>query len=238
MAEKFEFLAVLPEQQLAEVRQRLVRKNYDRGEPVFWAGSPGDALYLVDRGKVRIEGPTPLGRTATFAVLGEGSFFGELALVGESASRSASAIAIESRTSLLKLDRGTFEMLRLKHPAVNELLFRVLDAQSRRLSEHLLETLFFEADLRVARRLLTLCEAYGIEADRSQIGLTQEAIADLSGVTRPTLSRIIKQQAPEGLFITSRGGIGVTSVVELEDWCDRLLAEAEERETQRVFGTQ
>lgn len=246
MAEKFEFLAALPADQLQAVRTRLVRSTFDKDDEIFHAGMVGDSLYLVDRGKVRIEGTTPLGRTATFAIVAEGSYFGELSLIGDNRQRSATAIAIENNTSLLRLDQEAFHELRTTYPSVNDVILDVLAQLGRRLSEQLLETLFFDSDLRIVRRLLSLCETYGVTDDRSTIGLTQQAIADLSGVTRPTLNKLLKPQddsldayGPAGggeLFTTSRGGLVVNSFTGLAALADQLMEEAKEEDVDRVLG--
>ena len=102
------------------VRQ-MVRRSYRKNETLFHAGDPGSTLHVVEKGHVAIRVSTPSGDVATLTVLGPGNSFGEQALINESATRTASAVAldvVETRT----LSRAEFERLRQSSPAVGRFL--------------------------------------------------------------------------------------------------------------------
>ena len=70
-------------------------RRYRRNETIFHQGDPGDALYIVESGSVKVVLPSPEGEDAAIiATLDRGSFFGELALL-DGADHSATAIAVE-----------------------------------------------------------------------------------------------------------------------------------------------
>ncbi len=89
------FFNNLSEDQAAELAKSLVPRRFGRDQVVFHLGDPGGLLYVISRGKVKINHTTPEGQEVVLAILGPGDFFGELALIDE-APRSATAIALEA----------------------------------------------------------------------------------------------------------------------------------------------
>ena len=157
------------------------RRRFRRQEVLFHAGDPGEALHLIAKGRVAVYVTTPLGSTATFAVLGPGEAVGELALVSPVAERTATAIALEP-TETLSLRRDQFEALRNAHPFVDRLLVELLAARVRQLDADLVEAFFTAAETRVLRRLARLATQYADAGGRAVIHLTQEDLAGLADV--------------------------------------------------------
>jgi CRP/FNR family transcriptional regulator, cyclic AMP receptor protein len=181
------------------------RRRFAKGEVVFHAGDPGDALYLVARGRFAIRGGTSLGDAVMFAVVGSGGFFGELALVGDD-RRSATVTALESGETLT-IVRKDFEELRQRHPSVDNVLMAALADQVRRMSDLVMEFLFLPAETRVLRRLLAVSELWGGPQAGVVVPFTQEDLAGLAGTTRPTANRTLRQAEAAGLIRLTRGRI-------------------------------
>ena len=175
---------------LAEAERREVlavarRRRFIRGEVVFHEGDPGDTLHLIAKGHVAVRIATPLGDTALLRVLGEGQYFGELAVVAP-APRSATIVCLDV-VETLALHRDVLEQLRLKHPAVEGVLTQALVAEVRRVSSLLIEALYLPVDCRVWRRVAELADVYGPAVDGAVlIPLTQDDVAHLAGTTRPS----------------------------------------------------
>ena len=186
------------------VLQSTVRRRFGKGEVIFHAGDPGDTLHLIERGLVAVRATTVLGDVVTFAVLGRGDFFGELALVGNHGRRTATAAAV-TPTETLSLDRGAVEDLRSRHRAFDELLLEALAKQVERLSQQLLEALYVPVEKRLFRRLDAL---YDI-ADDGTIALPQADIATIVGTTRPTVNRLLRAAEGEGIVALGRGTVTV-----------------------------
>src|ERR671922_1063228 len=96
----------VPEEPRRRVLAAARLRRFARGEVIFHEGDPGDTLHLIARGRVAVRVTTPLGDTATLAVLGPGDFFGELALLSES-PRTATVTALE-KTETMALHRDAF----------------------------------------------------------------------------------------------------------------------------------
>lgn len=235
MAEKFDFLTVLDETTRVRVRQQMGREPFKRGQRIFHADEPADRLYFIDSGKVRIEGHAAhLGRSAAFAILGEGSFFGEVALVGTNSLRSASAVAIED-TSLRTLTRDAFHQLRSDNPKVNDILLDVMAQVTRRLSDGVVEGLYFDNYLRGARCIAALSEVYSRGGNTAEIRLPQVDLADLARMVRTSYNEV-EVDAPRGLLERSRSRLVVHDRRELAAWIDAMMDQAEQHASELDGG--
>ncbi len=194
----------VPEEDLHRLLSVARRRTFARNEVVFHRGDPAEALHLISSGRFAVRIMTPLGDTATLAILGPGEAFGELALVGEDPERSATVAALE-RGETLSISRADLQRLRREHPGVNELLLRLLAARIRRMNDLLVEALYVPADKRVLRRLRELAQLYAADEGPSVIPLTQEEIAELAGTSRATVNRVLRAEQHRGSLELRRG---------------------------------
>ena len=130
------------------------RRRYRRNETIVHAEDEGQTFFLVEAGHAAVRVVTEYGDTTTFAVLGPGDSFGELALLSDAHRRSASIVALE-HLSVLTLSRAHLEST-LGQAGVHRLLVQVLANQVLRLSGQLVEARFVPVRHRVARALLAL----------------------------------------------------------------------------------
>src|SRR5712691_2330927 len=164
----------VPEEEVRRLLQVARRRRFRRGEVVFHRDDPADSLHLVVKGRFAVRVMTPLGEQATIAVRGPGDSFGEMALVGQAARRSATVEALEE-TETFCVYEGEFARLRREHPEVNDLLISFLTNEVRMLNERLLEALYVPVERRVFRRLNELALLYRQGEDTEvEIPLTQE----------------------------------------------------------------
>jgi CRP-like cAMP-binding protein len=181
------------------------RRRFRRGEVVFHRDDPADSLHLVVKGRFAIRVMTPLGEPATIAVRGPGESFGEMALVGRGARRSATVEALEEAETFCVYE-GEFSRLRREYPQVNELVIGFLANEVRMLNERLLEALYVPVERRVLRRLSELASLYGQDADGEvEIPLTQEELAGLAGTSRATVNAVLGEAQKRGLVELRRG---------------------------------
>ena len=129
------------------------RRRFARGEVVFHHGDPGDSLHLISSGHFAVKVMTPVGDTVMVAVLGPAENFGEMALVGAEARRSATVQALDSAETFA-VYQADFHALRRQHPEVDRVLIAFLVGAVRTLNERLLEALYVPAERRILRRLV------------------------------------------------------------------------------------
>jgi CRP/FNR family transcriptional regulator, cyclic AMP receptor protein len=208
---EYELLGHLPEDQRRPLLASMTRRRFRRGETIFHEGDPGETLHLVAKGRVAIRTSTPQGDVATFVVLRPGECFGELALVGGTNRRGASAVAVEA-SETLTLHRNRFDELRRTQPAVDQFLIAVLSEDVRRMSRLAVECMYGSAEIRVLRRLLDLTKAFDDGEPTVNVPMTQEDLATMAGTTRPTANRVLHAGAQSGFLRLKRGRIEVLDV--------------------------
>jgi CRP-like cAMP-binding protein len=192
----------LDEESRRAIALTLRTRRFRRGEVLFHEGDPGDALFIVASGAVKVVVPSDEGDEAILATLRRGDFLGELALL-DGAPRSASAIALEP-TETLALPRSRFIALVATEPAIRDALLSSLATELRRLTAHVAELHFLDLTGRLAARLARLAEEHGTRAADGSIRLdgplTQSDLAAMIGATRQSVNKLLGEFMEEGLL--------------------------------------
>jgi CRP/FNR family cyclic AMP-dependent transcriptional regulator len=196
------FFASLGEEAVAALAGLCVTRSLEAGRTLFFQGDPGDALYAVRRGQVRILTETGDGRSTTLNLLGSGDVFGEVALL-DGQPRTATAVAVEP-TELFAILRRDLLALIERQPAIAVRLIAFLCARIRWLSRRAEEAAFLSLEDRLLRRLAGLCEDYG-----SEITVSQEELARFVGAARESVNRQLQIWRREGLLTLGRGRITI-----------------------------
>jgi CRP/FNR family transcriptional regulator, cyclic AMP receptor protein len=163
-------------------------KFYPRGSVILFENDPGDSLFVVRQGRVKVVLIGEDGREVILGVLGVSEHFGELALIDDR-PRSAHVIAMDD-SHLLVLRREDFRRRVESSPAVAWSLLTELSRRLRRADEKIGGLVLLDVPGRIARLLLDLAE----EASSNTIDkpLTHQTIAQMIGASRETVSRAMK----------------------------------------------
>jgi len=172
---------------------------------------PGDALFVVARGQVKVVLVGEDGREVILAVLGAGDCFGELALIDDE-PRSAHVIAMDD-AQLLVLRRDDFHQALEAHPRIALGLLRTLSRRLRRADDQIGSLVMLDVYGRVARVLLELA---GTSTEDSLVRrVTHATLAQMIGSSRETVSRTLRELADRGLIEVTPRGIRVTDATAL-----------------------
>src|SRR3989454_8114144 len=167
-----------PGMYLAKVRGGETVKEYRKKHAIFVQGSPADAVFYVERGKVKLTVLSARGKEAVVAILGSGDFFGEGSLAGQPL-RMATATPM-TECSILRIKKET--MIRMLHdePAFSELFMSYLLSRNTRIEEDLVDQLFNSSEKRLARILLLLTR-FGKEGQHELVvpRISQETLAEM-----------------------------------------------------------
>jgi CRP-like cAMP-binding protein len=209
------FFAGLERLALERVAAGMRARRFRRGEVIFHIGDPGDALFVIVQGEVKISLPSETGDEAILATLRSGDVFGELALL-DGAPRSASATAI-SPTETVVLPRDRFRELIATEAGVRDALLASIAGELRRLTTHVEELHFLDITGRLAARLVRLSQegGKGTAADgsiRLPSNLTQGDLAAMVGCTRQSVNKLLGQFTDDGLIRLDREGIVITDL--------------------------
>jgi CRP/FNR family cyclic AMP-dependent transcriptional regulator len=174
--------------------------NFRRGHTVFVEGQPGDLMYIIVDGKVKIGRRTVDGRENLLAVLGPSDVFGELS-VFDSGPRTSTVTAVTAVTAL-SMDRDALRTWMTAHPEIGEQLLRVLARRLRDTNDNLADLIFTDVPGRVAKLLLALAQRFGVpdgaDAIRVAHDLTQEELAQLVGASRETVNKALAEFVERG----------------------------------------
>lgn len=206
------FQGVSP-QALEVAREAFVTRNYPAGKLIFEAGDMGAALYIVQSGQVRIYRTYLDGRERMFAYLGPGEVFGEMSLLDDQPRSASAETTLDS--VLLVLYQDAYWSLVRKWP---EILHNLATILARRLREADLELevlSFEEARGRVAYALTKLRkQRYG---DGLKMKLTHQELAQLSGTSRETVTRVLHALREEELVRVGSGYVEILDPAGLEE---------------------
>jgi CRP-like cAMP-binding protein len=176
-----------PQTFLAKANKGRTLADYQKGDKVFLQGDPADAIFYVQKGKVKLTVVSHQGKEAVVAILGTGDFFGEGCLAGQP-QRMASA-ATMSDCSIMRLEKqGVIRMLH-EQPAFSELFLHHVLSRNIRIEEDLVDQLFNSSEKRLARVLLLLAN-FGKEGKPEPVipKISQETLAEIVGTTRSRVS--------------------------------------------------
>lgn len=196
-------------QQFAELTRE---KFYPRGSVILFEHDPGDSLFVVREGRVKVVLIGEDGREVILGVLGISDHFGELALIDDR-PRSAHVIAMED-SHLLVLRRDDFRRRVESSPAVAWSLLSELSRRLRRADEKIGGLVLLDVPGRIARLLLDMAEEGG--SDVIEKPLTHQTIAQMIGASRETVSRAMKDFQDAGWITVERRKIGLANRPALE----------------------
>jgi CRP/FNR family cyclic AMP-dependent transcriptional regulator len=208
------FFAGLDRVALERLAAGMRTRRFRRGEVIFHIGDPGDALFVIVDGEVKISLPSETGDEAILATLRVGDVFGELALL-DGAPRSASATAISASETVV-LPRDRFRELIATEAGVRDALLASIAGELRRLTTHVEELHFLDITGRLAARLVRLTQEGGTRPSdggiRLRSNLTQGDLAAMVGCTRQSVNKLLGQFTDDGLIRLDRDGIVVTDL--------------------------
>ncbi len=193
-------LATLGEEDLAAFAGLLRERRYPKGSMILAQGDPGEALYLLAAGQVKVVLIHEDGREVILSVLGVGAFFGEMALLDQE-PRSAHVVAMTD-SLLLQLRREDFQTRLRSGPEVAIALLRELSRRLRRADETIASLMLLDVNGRIANLLLELASDEG--GERITRRLTHATIGQMVGASRETVSRTMRSLVNRNVLRVSR----------------------------------
>jgi CRP-like cAMP-binding protein len=173
--------------------------DFAPGHVIFAEGEPGDRLYIIISGKVKIGRRYPDGRENLLTITGPSDMFGELSIFDPGPRTSTATTITEVRA--VSMDRDALRAWIADRPEIAEQLLRVLARRLRRTNNNLADLIFTDVPGRVAKQLLQLTQRFGTReggAMRLTHDLTQEELAQLVGAARETVNKALADFAHRG----------------------------------------
>jgi len=205
-----------PKSFLAKVGEGRSIGKYRKDQIVFSQGEPADAVFYIQKGKVKITVVSEQGKEAVVAILGADDFFGEGCLAGQ--PRRMATVETMTDSAIMRVEKAAMMQLIHHEAAFSEVFIAHLLARTIRVEEDLIDQLFNSSEKRLARLLLLLAN-FGKDGRPEPViaKISQETLAEMIGTTRARVSFFMNKFRKLG-FIDYNGGIEVhSSLVVLHD---------------------
>lgn len=160
---------------------------FPKKQAIFVQGDPSDAVFYVQKGKVKLSVVSKAGKEATIGILKEGDFFGEACLTGQPL-RLCSATALTD-CSLMRVEKKAMQKVLHEERAMSDEFVAYLLTRNIRYEEDLVDQLFNSSEKRLARMLLMLAH-FGKEGEPHPVipKISQETLAQMVGTTRSRIN--------------------------------------------------
>ena len=209
--------SALDEDAAAALRATMIPVDLPRGNVLFNEGDPGDRLYVIDEGKIKLGATSSDGRETLLAILGPGEMFGELSLF-DPGPRNATAVALTDAT-LLGVGHPDLEPWLTGRPEVAASLLGALARRLRRTNEAMADLVFSDVPGRVAKALLDLAGKFGVPGPDGSVhvvhDLTQEELAQLVGASRETVNKALADFQNRGWLRLEQRGVDLVDLERL-----------------------
>lgn len=185
---------------------------------LFRKGAEGSQLYVVVQGRLKCSTAGEEGKELVLRIMDPGEVLGDIALL-DGNPRSATVTALDAAELLVIQRRDLLPFLRT-HPDVAIKLLEAAAERVRRLSTLLEDTQFLNLPSRLARKLLALSDAYGVEADggtQIELRLSQQDLGEMVGTTRESINKQLRTWTDEGVLTHENRVLTIRNEEVLED---------------------
>ena len=211
------FFRHLPPEAIVEINRLFEDRDVPAEQAIYFEGDPGEHLYLVATGKVKLLRHTASGRDVVLDILRGGEYFGSLSILGGRGYTETAAA--QTDCCILQISSSNFEKILNHYPDVS---IKVLQAVGQRLEESqetVKQLSVYSADQRIAAVLIRLAKKMGEQKEEGmliQLPFSRQDLAAMTGATVETVSRVMSRFAAEELVTTGRKWVEVSDLQGLE----------------------
>lgn len=200
---KLSLFAELDDRELAAIAGVAKTRRYAKDDVIFHADESGDVFCVIREGKVKITMISPEGKEIILTMMGPGEFFGEMALLDD-APRSATVVALEP-LEVVTIWRTDFLQILQDNFSITRKLLSELSKRVRKMSLRIESLATMDVYGRLARFFLDLAQQQGKVLDNGYVAVTRpthQAIANMIGTSRETVSRLIHELMRQDLLLS------------------------------------
>lgn len=200
---KFPLFADLDDRELGAVAAVAKTRRYGKDDVVFYADESGDVFCLIQAGQVKVTMISPEGKEIILSLMGPGEFFGEMALLDDE-PRSATVVATEP-LELVTIWRKDFLQILSENFDITKKVLAQISRRLRSASSRIESLATMDVYGRLARFFVDLAKEQGKVLDNGYIAVTRpthQAIANMIGTSRETVSRLIHDLMKQNLLLS------------------------------------
>ena len=206
----------LSDEEIEALAKVTFTRTFGKDRVIILAEEEGDTLFIIQKGQVKVSIVSEEGREVILSLMGEGAVFGELSLL-DGKPRSANVTATEE-TTLIMLRRADFVQLIYRVPQIATALLAELASRLRKTDRQIEGLALLDVTSRISETLLQLAGEQGKETERGVVienRPTHQELANMSGTTRETVSRVLKRLENQG-YISCKGR--TITILREESW--------------------
>ncbi len=196
---KIELFRSLTDEELRQIGNKIVVKRFDKNEIILYEEDTSEYMYIILDGKVKVIQTTEDGKEIFLSMHQSGEFFGEMSLIDGKTS-PATVIATARSTIAIMSKKDFYSLISTHRKLLHNLLF-ILCSRLRESWEKIQLLNLKNASQRIKILLLMLSDKYGAKTSEGitlNIKLTHQEIADMTGMTRETVTRVIDKWQKDG----------------------------------------
>ena len=212
------FFNGLPDEAITDANTLFREQGYETGDNIYFTGDPAVMLYVVAAGKVKLLRHAPTGQEVLLDLLLPGDFFGSLPLLRENTHPDTAQA--HTTCCALTITGDDFQKILQQYPQVSLALLEIVSHRLREAREIIHQISAAPVENRLAATLLKLADKLGEEHDGElliQLPLSRQDLADMTGATGETVSRIMSQFRKQKLIRAGRGWVAITNRHELAE---------------------
>lgn len=205
------FFKDLTDEAISEINTLFRDQGFAASDTIYFAGDSAAKLYVVAAGKVKLSRPALTGQDVVLDLLLPGDFFGSLPVLGENTHRNTAQA--HTTACVLTITADDFRSILQRYPQVSFVLLEIVSNRLREAREVIHQLSASPVESRLAATLLKLASKVGEERDGEwliQLPLTRQDLADMTGATMETVSRIMSQFRKQELIRSGRGWVAIT----------------------------
>lgn len=216
---KIPIFAELNEDQLNRLSQVIIERQYRKNQILFGEGDPGEALFLLRNGKVKLTKATPDGREQILAFRSPGEIFAEVVLFDGGPYPATAEVVEDAKIGIIR--NQDIERIVLGHVDIAVSLLKIMSKRLRQAQSALKDIALKDVYGKLASTLLKLAGDHGVESvngTKISLNLTHQDLANMIGTSRESVNRVISEWRKEGILEGKRGEITLLKSEKLKKW--------------------
>ncbi|MEW6064418.1 cAMP-binding protein [Desulforamulus profundi] len=208
----------LPEEQLQEISNLLLERSYQKGRFIFMEGEPGEALYILKSGLIKLTKRLEDGREHILHFVNPGEVFAEVVLFDGGDYPATAEVQEDSVVGVLR--NQDIERLISQNPSMALGMLHIMSRRLRTAQEKVMNLALHDTARRLAFALIKMAEEHGIKKPGGiliNFNLTNQELANLTGSSRETINRMLNSFKRAGAIDVDRQQIMVLDKGKLED---------------------
>jgi CRP-like cAMP-binding protein len=213
---KVPFFTALSPEDISAINRLFRPEGYTAGETIYLSGDPAKRLYVVATGKVKLLRHTLGGQDVLLDILAPGEFFGSLSILGD--DQYADTAQAHTSGCVLGIGAEDFQTILQTYPTVAIATLTIMAQRLQSAHETIRQLSAFPVAQRVASVLLKLAEKLGEQTDEGlliQMPLARQDLADMTGTTLETVSRVMSDFHKQGLIRSGRQWVAISDLAAL-----------------------